>query len=120
LNWRRLRGSRLLRALFWAVALFVFVLAVAPVPQVPGQPSDKVQHMAAFAVLAVLGATAYPKTSAPALLLGLALFGAAIEIAQAVPIIHRDSDPVDWAADMVAAGLVLLTVYWVRRSEGGS
>ena len=86
-------------------------MAVIPnPPQPPGSPSDKVQHIAAFLVLAGLGRWAYPKTRKRRLLLGLAAFGALIEVVQALPIVGRDSDPLDWVADVSAALLVFLII----------
>lgn len=109
------------RLLFWAAMLFAFVMAVIPYPpEIPGHPSDKVQHMAAFATLGVLGAWAYAQTALLQLLGGLALFGALIEVVQAIPALHRDSDVKDWIADMIACGVVLLIIHWRRarsRSE---
>lgn len=103
------------RVLFWAAALLAFVMAVLPhPPQLPGEPSDKIQHIAAFATLALLGAWGYAGMALPRLLAGLSLFGAMIEIVQAIPAVHRDSDVVDWLADTVAAGVVLGLVYWRR------
>lgn len=111
-------GRPLSRLLFWGAALFAFLMAVLPhPPQLPGQPGDKIQHIAAFATLALLGAWAYARAPLR-LLAGLALFGALIEIVQAVPALNRDSDVVDWLADTVAAGLVLAIVYWRRRASG--
>jgi hypothetical protein len=111
-----LRGSRTARGLFWAAALFAFVMAVLPhPPDLPLQPSDKIQHVIAFAVLGVLSAWAYPATALARLVVGLSLFGALIELCQAIPALHRDSDPVDWLADTIACGLVLLLVGWLRR-----
>ena len=105
------------RLLFWAAAIFAFVMAVIPhPPQLPGEPSDKIQHMAAFATLSVLGAWAYARLALLRLLAGLALFGALIELIQAIPILHRDSEFLDWVADMLAVGAVLLIVRW-RRSR---
>jgi hypothetical protein len=49
----------------------------------------------------------------------LSLFGAAIELAQAIPALHRDSDIIDWIADTIACGLVLLLVAWLRRRARG-
>jgi VanZ family protein len=110
------------RLLFWAAAIFAFVMAVLPhPPDLPGSPSDKVQHVAAFATLGVLGAWAYVEASVLQLLAGLSLFGALIELVQAIPAIHRDSDVKDWIADTLACGVVLLLVAWHRaRKRGGT
>ena len=107
-----------MRALFWAAAAFAFVIAVLPhPPQVPGEPNDKVQHITAFATLALLGSFAYPATALISLFVRLSLFGAAIEVVQAIPALHRDSDVWDWAADTVAVIVVLLLVrFWRKRS----
>jgi VanZ family protein len=83
-------------------------------PEVPGQPNDKVQHIAAFATLTLLGSFAYPRAGLFKLLAGLSLFGALIEIVQAIPALHRDSDVLDWLADTVAVAVVLLIVRWWR------
>lgn len=100
-----------LRTVFWAACLFSFVMAVIPhPPTLPGEPSDKVQHIVAFLVLAALGHFAYPRLKKRKLLLGLMVFGALIEVAQAIPMIHRDSDPLDWLADTGAALAVLVVV----------
>jgi VanZ family protein len=100
--------ARFLRTAFWAAACFAFVMAVLPrPPHLPGDPSDKVQHILAFAVLALLAALAYPRVSAWRLALGLSLFGAAIELVQLIPALHRDGDVVDWCADTVSAMLLL-------------
>ena len=109
------RASRASRAAFWAAACFAFVMAVLPhPPQIPGEPNDKVQHIAAFATLALLGSFAYPATALSKLLVRLSLFGAAIEVVQAIPMLHRDSDVLDWLADTVAVAVVLLFVRWWR------
>src|SRR3954452_23237759 len=97
-----LNGGGLWLWLFWAAAAFAFVMGIIPhPPELPGAPSDKVQHIVAFATLALLGSRAYPRTAQARILVGLALFGALIEIIQAIPALHRDSDVVDWLADMV-------------------
>jgi VanZ family protein len=107
---------RFARLLFWAVAAFAFAMAVVPhPPQVPGQPNDKVQHIAAFMTLGALGAWAYRESSPLRFAIGLSLFGALIEVVQAIPALHRDSDVLDWVADTVAASVVLLAVWWWRR-----
>lgn len=106
------------RLLFWVSAAFVLVMALIPQPpQMPGQPSDKVQHMIAFATLALLGNLAFPRVPALRLVIGLSLFGAFIEAAQAIPGLHRDSDGLDWLADTIAAGVITLPLGWWPRGK---
>ncbi len=103
------------RAIFWAAVAFALVMALLPrPPELPGDPSDKVQHVVAFATLAGLGAVAYPKTALLLLLVGLSAFGALIEALQAIPALNRDSDPLDWLADTIAAAVVLGAVHLWR------
>jgi VanZ family protein len=91
-------------------------MAVLPhPPEVPGEPNDKVQHIAAFVTLTLLGSFAYPATALLQLLVRLSLFGAAIEVVQAIPALHRDSDVWDWVADTAAVSVVLLLVWFFRR-----
>ena len=114
-DWRAGRAARLL---FWAAFVFAFVMAVLPhPPEVPGEPNDKLQHIAAFATLALLSSFAYPAIGLGRLLIRLSLFGALIELVQAIPSLHRDSDYKDWIADTLAAGLVLALVWWWRRQR---
>jgi VanZ family protein len=92
-------------------------MAVLPhPPEVPGQPNDKVQHIIAFATLAALGSFAYPRIGLMRLLAGLSLFGAVIEVVQAIPALQRDSDVWDWVADTAAVAAVLALVWVWRRS----
>jgi len=112
-GWRASPASRLI---FWAAFTFALVMAVLPhPPHVPWEPGDKVEHVTAFVTLSFLGAWAYPRTPLLQLLVRLSLFGALIELAQAIPALGRDSDPLDWLADTVAAAVALAIVYWWRR-----
>lgn len=109
------RRVRIVRTIFWAAAFFAFVMAVLPhPPQLPGAPSDKVQHIAAFLVLGALASFAWPRTSPVYLATALSLFGAVIEIVQLIPALNRDGDPLDWIADTAAAGLMLIFLHWLR------
>ena len=109
------RRTRILRTTFWAAAVFAFVMAVLPhPPQLPGAPSDKVQHIAAFLVLGALASFAWPRTSPVYLATALSLFGAVIELVQLIPALNRDGDPIDWIADTAAAGLMLIFLHWLR------
>jgi VanZ family protein len=111
---------RFLKLAFWAAVLFTFIMATLPKPpQLPGSPSDKVQHIAAFLTLSVLAAQAYPRIPMWRIAMALSCFGAAIEIVQAIPIIHRDSEFLDWVADTVAcvAVFTLVGLWRWRRSR---
>jgi VanZ family protein len=114
-----LSDSRLSRPLFWAAAIFAFVMAVLPhPPHVPGEPSDKIQHIAAFLTLGLLGAWAYPAMPLERLLAGLSLFGGLIEVIQALPLLNRDSDILDWLADTVASAFAIFAIRWWRARRG--
>ena len=68
-------------------------MAVLPhPPEVPGEPNDKV---AAYRRVRDARAARQLRLSADRawrLLVGLSLFGALIEVVQAIPALHRDSD----------------------------
>jgi hypothetical protein len=115
LNLRGLSGTRTSRVAFWAAWAFALVMAVIPhPPHIPGEPNDKIQHIVAFLTLGVLSAWAYPKTRLLQLLVRLSLFGAVIELIQAIPSLNRDSDPLDWLADTIAAAAALGFAAWWR------
>ena len=106
---RKARHLTALRVAFWAGAAFALVMALVPhPPQLPGEPSDKVQHIAAFLTLGALGSLAYPRANPLHLGASLSLFGAIIEILQLIPALHRDGDPLDWAADTAAVALIIV------------
>lgn len=111
------RRASILRLVFWAAAAFAFAMAANPhPPHFEGEPGDKVEHMAAFATLALLAAMAWPGRRLAWIALGLSYFGAIIEIVQAIPALHRDCDIMDWVADTVAASVVLALVWLARRA----
>lgn len=112
---------RLLPAVFWMAACFAFIMAVLPhPPQVLPVSDDKIQHMIAFAVLALLAGLAWPRLRLRVIGLGLAVFGAAIEIAQLTPGLNRSSDRWDWFADLVAILAVLVVIKLLRRGVGAA
>jgi VanZ family protein len=91
-------------------------------PEFPGEPGDKIQHMIAFFTLGVLAAAGWRDRRFVGLFVALAGFGAAIELFQAIPALHRDAELGDWLADMaatvVALGVVRLALGSPRQDNG--
>ena len=98
------------RLSFWLLVLVTLWLSLVPVDQVPKVFSfwDKAEHALGFAALAFSGSLAYPRRI-PALIFGLALFGAGIECAQWLTS-WRFGDWQDWVADCV--GVLIGYVAW--------
>jgi VanZ family protein len=87
------------------VPLLVIVLVLALMPSPPSATAlvnDKVEHVAAFLALGLIGLLGWPRR-ATAMLIFLLAVGAGIELLQGTSFIGRDRDFFDWLAD--AAGL---------------
>jgi hypothetical protein len=106
---------RLYRIAFWIALVAAFTMAALPHPPVVNV-WDKLQHMAAFVVLTVLGCLAYPRASRVKLMLWLIAYGGLIELVQMIPMLQRDSDWHDWLADAVAVVAALGCVALARRA----
>ena len=106
---------RLLCALAFAAALgLTMVMALLPQPpELPVALSDKTQHATAFAILAGLGACAWPRRLAQIAVV-LIIIGGLIEILQMIPILHRDAEFADWATDVAATLATLLVVRMIQ------
>ncbi len=78
------------------------------------------QWSVTLGTLAGLIAPAYPKRSLLLLFFGLIIAGALIEAVQAIPMIGRTASFEDWVADILAAGLVLISVGLLRKLRLGS
>lgn len=101
-------ASRYFQVLLWAAIAFAFVVACLPQPPVlPGEPSDKIQHILAFATITALAIGAYPTARWHQIFLPLAALGGLIEIVQLIPSLNRSSDVMDWLADVAAVAVVL-------------
>ena len=106
----------MLRTAFGAALLFTLVMAWLPhPPHVPGNPGDKVQHVAAFLTLSILAAAAFPRARLLRIGERLSFLGALIEVVQNIPVLHRDCDILDWLADTLAIALALALVWYMRR-----
>jgi VanZ family protein len=111
------RRLTILRVIFWIAIVLSFLAAINPQPpQLPGAPSDKVQHISAFLLLGALAFVAFPASKPLTLLIGLSAFGALIEFTQMIPALHRDGDIMDWIADTAAAAAILIVLHSARRS----
>ena len=107
------------RLLLLLAALFALVMACLPQPpQLPGQPSDKLQHIVAFVVLTLLARAAYPAVRPAITFASLAAFGALIEIVQSIPVLHRDASVVDWIVDCLAVATTLGMLMIAKRLIG--
>ena len=94
-----------------AALLFTLTMAWLPhPPRVPGNPEDKVQHIAA----SLPAAGAFPRASLLRIGERLSFLGALIEVVQNIPALHRDCDVMDWIADTIAIAFVLAVVWLVR------
>lgn len=102
--------ERTARLLFWLA--FAFAAAMALWPQAPtlalGEYADKWTHVLAFAALTVLAQLGFSGAGRWRIALWLCLFGAGIEVVQAIPALHREASLMDWLVD--AAVVLALTV----------
>lgn len=98
------------RALFWLTLAGAATMAFLPKP--PHTPldrfGDKVEHIVAFAVLAILANLGFPEAAKRRIVERLSFFGAGIEVIQSIPALHRDCDARDWVADTIAVTVVTI------------
>lgn len=112
------------RTVFLVTLAGVLVLALSPAWLLQNfglgftSHNDKVNHAAAFAVLAAVGSLGWPEHRAR-LIIFLALTGAAIEILQGMQMIGRDMDIFDWFADCAGMACGLIIVSWTKRLVSG-
>lgn len=87
--------------LFVPTAIAVMVLCLLPGADVPGVGlDDKIEHVAAYATLAILGLNAFPRwREGISLLMGLFLMGVTLEWLQLL-VPGRSADVVDMAANV--------------------
>ncbi len=77
-------------------------------------PWDKAEHFSAFFAMTACALVAFPKVRLAWIALGFSAAGAAIELIQALPFVHRDGDVKDWIADTLAVGAVVGVVVAAR------
>jgi hypothetical protein len=110
----------LLKSIFWITIIFTFVEAIVPPEHALRIFAwDKAEHFSAFYALTILALFAFPARSWIVIGLALAALGGMIELIQALPLVGRDCDIRDWAADLIAisAALLPLTAFRWRDSH---
>ena len=101
-----LRYPRAWLCLGLLMALFITVMSLLPANNLPSLGiSDKIEHAAAYAVLAFWFASVMGRWDYLYLFLALLAFGGGIEIAQGLMGLGREADLLDLAAD--ASGTVV-------------
>jgi len=116
-----LRQPAVFRLLFWLATAFAVTMAVLPHP--PRGPldrfGDKVEHIVAFAVLATLANLGFGDAPKRVIVERLSFLGAAIEVVQSIPALHRDCDVRDWIVDTIAVAVVTLLAAAVSSRRAG-
>jgi glycopeptide antibiotics resistance protein len=110
-----------LRVLYGVLVLAVLVIALLPAPDAVEVFSwDKLNHMAAFVVLACCAKLLWPSRNFVRPFLLLALFGIAIEVLQWDMGFGRDADWRDVVADVIATlvGLAIARGILALRTSG--
>lgn len=111
-----------LKVVFWTSLFAITLASLVPVTLLPPQALnlwDKAQHALGFAWLAACGLLAFPLRPL-ALVVGLVIWGGAIELMQAASG-WRHGEWIDWLADVIGVALALLVwrllpPRWSRRA----
>jgi VanZ family protein len=110
--------TRTWRRLLWVLAAVIAVLALMPAPpEQAGLGWDKLNHLVAFAALALCAVFGWRGSRAEwlAVLVALFGFGGAIELLQ-LQVPNRSGEWSDLLADGIGIGLgALLALAWLRR-----
>lgn len=119
-----LRHPRVWLAVGWLLVILAFIGSIVPLRDLPKAPlpSDKVQHVAAYALLALWFAGIYPRSRYLVIGIGLFVMGIFIEWAQGAMQLGRQSDLRDVVANSIGivAGLTLALIWlggWAQRVE---
>ncbi len=77
-------------------------------------PWDKAEHFSAFFALTACALAAFPRVKIVWIAVALSACGAAVELIQGLPFVHRDMDVKDWVADTLAILAVVGVVIVAR------
>ncbi|MEH3108379.1 MAG: teicoplanin resistance protein VanZ [Sphingomonas fennica] len=114
---RRHRRLPFVLAAALAAAAFAYAMAIVPAEDaLRVSASDRVEHFLAFFTVAILFRLGLPRVRARTVLIGLAAFGAAIEVSQLLMPFERTPSLIDLAMDILATATGLaMTEPLVRR-----
>jgi VanZ family protein len=103
--------------LFWFLIFYFSHLMMREVytPNTGWEHGDKVAHLVAFLILSVTGSLAFERHKS--VILGLAFYGALIEVLQANYTLTRSGDPYDWLADLVGIGICFGVIALAQRKK---
>jgi VanZ family protein len=119
-----LRHPRLWLTMGWVLVILAFIGSIVPMRDLPtgAMPNDKVQHVAAYALLSLWFAGIYPRSRYVVIGIGLLIMGVAIEWMQGAMNVGRQSDLRDVLANSlgIVVGLTLALIWlggWAQRVE---
>jgi VanZ family protein len=108
------QALRLMPYVFWILVAIVGTFMLIELnPKEDGlKYLDKIQHTLIFFILSVSGCLAFKK-KIWIVILGLAIFGAIIEVLQATFTTTRTGDAYDWLADVagILIGFMIISIY---------
>lgn len=104
-----------LRILLWGSAAVTLYLALTPGPAGAIIADGTTRHMLAFIALPWMTMAAYPRLSPWWILIGHAVFGGGIELAQLWMAVGRHGAWLDWTLDVATATGAILVGMIVRR-----
>lgn len=106
--------AKIFQIVFWLVLGAVLVLAWLPAKEVAvfGFSYDKLNHIAAFFALGVLGRVSWPHSKSIWVIFGLLLVGVGIEVVQ--HFLGRDASVWDVLADTIGLALAVVATFWRR------
>lgn len=108
------QALRLMPYIFWTLLAIVGTFMLVELnPKEDGlKYVDKIQHALIFFILSVSGCLAFKK-KIWIVILGLAIFGAIIEVLQATLTTTRTGDIYDWLADVagILIGFMIISIY---------
>ncbi len=112
-----LQRRRLWRVLFTLSLILIIWLAFTSEPYpMPSAPSDKLNHLIAFAELALLARLGWPSVRAAVLVLALLVFGLGLELGQALTP-WRQFSLLDLSADALGLAVGLALAHLLQRSR---